>query len=175
MSMKTLMGHSVDYHIGRVAHVAIGEIAHSLAIQARYLGHTPLPYSVAQHSVLVSRKVPEHHALWGLLHDAAEAYIGDMPRPLKKLFPEFKALENKFLEQIADNYGLEWPMPPCIKEVDNRILATEMRCPAIYNQNVIPFGAEHAKPYANTEIIPIPWDTALCEFLERFRELIGEK
>lgn len=69
------------------------DIAHSLAMQCRYNGHTKIFYSVAEHSVLVSHAVPEEDALWGLLHDAPEAYIGDMIRPLKKLVPAFREMD----------------------------------------------------------------------------------
>lgn len=76
----------------------IRDIARSLSMTMRFRGHTSFPYSVAQHSVMVSRmleqdgaSIPEQAA--GLLHDAHEAYVGDVPTPLKWECPELQALE----------------------------------------------------------------------------------
>ena len=77
----------------RSSEVDIHDIAQSLAMTPRYRGHTVRFYSVAEHSVLVSRAVPPEYALWGLLHDAAEAYTADIPSPLKRSIAEWPTIE----------------------------------------------------------------------------------
>lgn len=105
--------------------VCIVDIAHALANICRYAGHSTRFYSVAEHSVLVSRYVPSEFAMWGLLHDAAEAYISDLPSPVKCLLPEFQELELAIERTIAARFNLSFPMPPEVKIVDTAILADE--------------------------------------------------
>ena len=107
--------------------VDLRDIAHSLALQCRYNGHCRHFYSVAEHSVRVSHLVPPVDAAWGLLHDAAEAYVSDLPRPLKLTVPDFRAAEERLLRQIADTFGLPWPMPRSVHHADEVLLATEVR------------------------------------------------
>jgi len=108
--------------------INIPDIAHSLSLQCRFGGHCKEFYSVAQHSVEVSRQVPAEFALWGLLHDASEAYLCDLPRPVKALFPEYKKLELEIQEIIAAYFGLPWPMPKEIHIADAVELLTEAKC-----------------------------------------------
>jgi len=81
----------------------------------------------AQHSVLVSKYCSLENKRWGLIHDAAEAYLGDMCRPIKQGFPVFKEIEDEILKEIAQYCGLLWPIPEEVKEIDNRLLRTEAR------------------------------------------------
>jgi hypothetical protein len=107
--------------------VCIADIAHALAQQCRYAGHSLFHYSVAQHSVLVSTHVPREHAVWGLMHDAAEAYLVDLPRPVKHSVVGYDAAEERVLEAVAERFGLSLPMPDAVRIADNQALATEQR------------------------------------------------
>lgn len=107
--------------------VRIDDIAHALAHLCRYTGHTKSFYSVAQHSVIVSHLVPPELALCGLLHDATEAYIGDLSRPLKALCPNYRGIEAMVWLAIAERFQLPQFMPHEVKRADNIALLTERR------------------------------------------------
>jgi hypothetical protein len=101
------------------------DIAHALSMLCRYGGHISRFMSVAEHCVLMSEAVAPENALAALLHDAAEAYLVDVPRPLKNILPEYRAIEAKVEGVIAERFGLTLPFSPEVKEADNRILLTE--------------------------------------------------
>lgn len=107
------------------ADVSILDIARSLSQTCRFRGHTLHYYSVAQHCLNVVDCLPPELKLWGLLHDAAEAYLVDAQRPLKRHLVGFSELENAVLQQVAKRYGLAWPMPIEVAEADDRVLAAE--------------------------------------------------
>jgi hypothetical protein len=106
-------------------HVRIADIAHALSMKCRYNGHTRKFYSVAEHSVLVSRHVPEEDALWALLHDASEAYLPDVARPIKAAMPGFAEIEGRVMRAICAAYGLPETEPPSVKAADYAILHDE--------------------------------------------------
>lgn len=102
----------------------VEDIAHGLAHTCRYVGQCNAFYSVAEHSVLVSRTV-RHSKLAALFHDAAEAFIGDMSGPLKRMHPELRATEKVIERAIFERLGIEWPPPPEVKRADLTVLAAE--------------------------------------------------
>lgn len=106
--------------------IDIRDIARNLSILYRYNGATCRPYSVAEHSLLLSEVVPEDLARVALIHDATEAYLGDLPYPLKKNCPYFSTLESRLSEVIYSKFKC-YP-PPSFWEYDNRIRANEALC-----------------------------------------------
>jgi hypothetical protein len=110
--------------------VVIEDIAHHLSLLCRFGGAVDLFYSVAQHSVYCAAHVPEDLALEGLLHDATEAYLGDMVRPLKQgseLGRLYRSVEQLNRWAIAKRFGLKQIEPAEVKVVDDRLLVTEAR------------------------------------------------
>jgi uncharacterized protein len=105
--------------------VNIGDIAHALSQQCRYTGHTHRPYSVAEHSLLVSAHCPSGYELEGLLHDAAEAYLADVARPVKHRIAGLVEVEDRIHQAVCTKYNLPFPISPQVKDIDNRILSDE--------------------------------------------------
>ena len=107
--------------------IKIEDIARALSQLCRFTGHTRKFYSVAEHSVRVSKMVPEEDALWGLLHDATEAYVGDISMPLKRqeeLFG-FNAVEAKLSIAVAKAFNLPLLSPVSVKEADREVCRQE--------------------------------------------------
>lgn len=105
--------------------IHIEDIAHALAHQCRFAGHTVEYYSVAEHSWHVARLVPPELRLAALLHDATEAYVIDLPRPIKEMLPEYRVMEDRVWKVICARFGLPIDMPREVKYADEAMLATE--------------------------------------------------
>jgi uncharacterized protein len=154
----------------RVADICIEDIAHALSNLCRFAGHTRDFYSVAQHSVLACNNCATA-PLWALLHDAAEAYLCDVPRPVKGYLGGYKEAEVRLERIIAEKFGLPWPMPAEVKEIDLKLLATERR--DLMNTPPIQWvSTRDVEPLAAL-VVPWPADVAEKLFLLRFRELTG--
>ncbi|TPM59363.1 hypothetical protein FJ959_08740 [Mesorhizobium sp. B2-2-4] len=125
--------------------VHIEDIAHSLSLQCRYAGHCNRFYSVAEHSVLIANWIWWHgsaaDALAGLLHDATEAYLVDMPRPVKRSMHEYRLHEAALWKVIAKRFGLAEEMPALVHEADNRIISDEL-----VNMRPMDWHAKHNNP-----------------------------
>jgi hypothetical protein len=121
--------------------ICIEDVAHALSMLCRYTGHVREFYSVAQHSYMVSQIVPLEDAKWGLLHDASEAYLNDISRPVKPALSNYRELEETLMKMVAERFGLPWPIPDSIHHADKVMLATERRdllpCPADHHWTVI--------------------------------------
>lgn len=173
-------GDWIQTHSGRAMHpldprveeIDIFDIAHSLALQCRYTGHVKNFYSVGEHSVRVSHIVPPEYAMWGLLHDASEAYLTDMSRPVKRssvLGAEYVKVEKRLMEVICEKFNLTLPEPPEVKKADNILLMTEKR-DLLANGNCLPKWQETEEPLVET-IIPWSWQIAEQAFINRYFDL----
>ncbi len=111
----------------------INDIAHSLARINRWNGHTEKTFSVAQHSFMVSRALPDHLKLFGLMHDAAECYLGDIITPIKRLVRDvFDIVEERVMMAVANKFEFHdlycsEEAKKLVKQADLRVLATEIR------------------------------------------------
>lgn len=109
----------------RPEEIAINDIAHALSLQCRYAGHCLQFYSVAEHSVLLARHVSRDNTLWALLHDASEAYLVDVPRPVKPHLAGYRDAEAAVMAAVCTRFGLDPDMPDEVHEADNRIISDE--------------------------------------------------
>jgi hypothetical protein len=107
--------------------IRIEDIAHALSMMCRFGGHLSQHYSVAQHSILVSRIVPQQFALEGLLHDAEEAYTGDMVSPLKRHNPVFRQIADRIKGVIYELYQVPYSDGEAVHYADRVALSTEAR------------------------------------------------
>lgn len=109
----------------RPGEIDINDIAHALSMLCRFGGHCKRFYSVAEHCVHMSRIVSQENKLWALLHDASEAYLVDVPRPIKPFLVGYKEAEEKIMNAVCVKFNLEPEMPDEVKIADNAILFDE--------------------------------------------------
>lgn len=129
-TLITASGRVVDPLHLRVEDVSWIDIGHALAQLARWNGHTSHPWSVAQHSIVVASLVAPEHTLWALLHDASEAYLTDVPRPLKRteMFSGYRDAEQAATDVILMAAGIHpGVMPDDVREADDAVLVAEAR------------------------------------------------
>ncbi|QXQ07433.1 hypothetical protein KX816_05245 [Sphingosinicellaceae bacterium] len=146
----------------------IEDIAHGLANTCRYAGQCKEFYSVAEHSLHVSATCTTA-PFEALMHDAAEAFIGDVTRPLKQLLPEYKAIEHDIEQAVFERFSLPPILSPEVKQADLRVLAAEQA------QIMAPSTSDWAKTSniypATIRVEFMPPKAAKKAFLKRFAEL----
>lgn len=149
--------------------ITITDIARSLSMQCRYNGHVIRFYSVAEHCVLLSRAVAPKNARWALLHDAAEAYLGDMVHPLRQQLPEFGRIDERITAQIYRRFGLATATPEQVKSYDRRIVLDEADVLTWWDPSEWP----PLRGYKPLGVAVTGWspDRAEAEYLSRFRQL----
>lgn len=169
--MQTFTGRQFWPLDPRPDEVEILDIAHALANQCRYAGHCRRFYSVAEHSVLLARAFANREErLWALLHDAAEAYLVDLPRPVKRHVVGYHIAEAAVMAAICMRFGLKPEMPTAVHKADYRILRDELE------QNMssppAPWGVQEEEPLGVTLRFWKP-DEAEFWFLQEFDWVTG--
>jgi hypothetical protein len=152
-----------------ISTVNIYDIAHGLSHLCRFTGHTKTFYSVAEHSLHCSYLVEQEHALCALLHDATEAFVGDVSTPLKSLLPDYRAIEDHLWFALATRFHMPMELPASVKRADLTMLATEKR-------DLMPGTAEVWAQLAGVtpltgSLTPMHPEVAKFKFLSRFLEL----
>jgi hypothetical protein len=150
--------------------ISIFDISHALSNICRFTGHCSDFYSVAQHSLIVSLNVSEENALWGLLHDASEAYLCDVSRPIKHdiSFAKYREIERKLQAVIVGKYGLSVEQPDEVTRVDNALLIAEAQDLGLFSSEWS--GIVDRLPVCICPLLPKDIET---KFLDRFNELRG--
>jgi 5'-deoxynucleotidase YfbR-like HD superfamily hydrolase len=174
--IQTVSGQRINPFAPDPAAIDIGDIAHALANQCRFGGHCRRFYSVAQHSCLVAdvaagRGADRDAALWALLHDAAEAYLGDVPHPVKhnsELGRIYRDAERGVHDAILQRFGLPLTAPPVVAEVDRALLAAEREA-----LMVAAWDWPELEGIKAAEVAIEPWhpERAAREFLGRYERL----
>lgn len=166
--IQTKTGKKVSLIAPDPATICLEDIAWALANQCRFNGHTRGAfYSVCEHSLRVAHLLPEELKLAGLLHDAAEAYMGDIVRPLKEMLPNIRAIEAGLLRAIAEALGVNFAdfHHPQVVAADLTMLATEAR--DLLGPPPEPWTLTLPAPLAE-RITPIPRITAVGFFHQAF-------
>ncbi|MGO8184148.1 hypothetical protein [Rhizobium leguminosarum] len=165
-------GATLDFLDPDSSDFTIDDIAHGLSNICRYSGQCEDFYSVAEHSILVS-DVAREYAFEALLHDAAEAFLGDITRPLKQLLPDFRLIEKNVERVILSRFGLAPSLPEQVKVADLRVLAAEQAQIMPIGLNAWAFGAGIVP--ADVRVRFFTPQIAKLRFLERFDELTKQR
>lgn len=127
--IETYTGVMFDVFNPKPEMFVIQDIAHALSLTCRYNGHSPWFYSVAQHSCILADLADfsygPKYGVTALLHDLSEAYITDLPRPVKLKLPDYEDLEATLMEAAAEKFDFIWPLPLEVNQLDYNILLNE--------------------------------------------------
>lgn len=170
--IETNSGKYFRYQENNPENIMIEDVAHSLSQLCRFSGQCNQFYSVAQHSCIVHDYAPSHLKIEGLLHDASEAFISDIPRPVKTIIPEIKELEQIIQMQVAQRFKFSWPFTSQIEILDSQLMLAEAK--QLFTQEVA-WTVEGLDPL-NVKINHC-WNSkvAKAEFLNRFDLLLEFK
>jgi hypothetical protein len=154
----------------------INDIAHHLGNLCRFAGAVRSFYSVAQHSVLVSSLLPPELMFAGLMHDAAEAFMVDIPRPLKQLLPDYKRIEACVEREVLRWFGLPYPMHHLVPTADRLALFIEQRDLMPVREDywtAVRYGLVLDRVMDAPRIVPLGPEDARDLFLQEYVRLTG--
>lgn len=154
----------------RAEDIHIEDIAHALSNLCRFGGHSSEFYSVAEHSVICFFGVDEPFKKHALLHDASEAYLVDIPRPIKKILPEYQRIENNLQRVIFERFGLDANIPNEVHLIDRRLCITEAMALGMRPELWGDYG--EVEPL-NLTLCPMSPKAAKEVFLEVFKKCFG--
>ena len=144
--------------------IDIRDIAWSLSRQIRYAGHIPFDYTIADHCIYMAKHFMDrgeyHNALHALLHDATEAYVSDIPSPVKRAVPEIRVFEDSIYEVIAQKFNLDSELPHDVELMDKSMIPIEV-------QNFFDAGRKYDVPE-----IPIYKDEGYYVFMDLYEEIL---
>lgn len=159
--------------------ICIEDIAHALSLINRFNGSTTRAYSVAAHSVWVSLIVDREVALQALLHDAQEAYLGDVTSPLKKALPDYRRIETNFSDAIAEKFGISAVLDRRVRIADRIAYVSEravLLTPVALANATVEDGINNGIHGMRPHVLPVIhqlYDTEQL-FLARFEELYDD-
>ena len=166
--ISTFSGGTFDIDNPENSNYPIEDIAHALSLNCRFGGHIKQFYSVAEHSVIVSRLVDPEFAFAGLMHDSSEAFLCDVPRPIKPFLQGYIELEHRILTAISSKYGFEYPLPEQVLYIDKNMPASEAKV-LFQSEPKWTKYYEHVCPGTMIQCLSPP--EAEAAFLARFEEL----
>lgn len=152
--IRTFTGKYINPFDPKPEEIDIMDITHALSRICRFNGHSMRFLSVAEHSVNVCNKMPPELKLQGLLHDASEAYLMDIPTPIKKQLHGYYEAEDNLMKMIADKFGFEYPFNDILKEADKAQLEFEWECMVLKDI-----------------VHPLDWGQAERRFIYQFNKL----
>ncbi len=123
----TFTGLKMDVFNPKPEMICIEDIAHALSQIPRFGGHLPRFYSVAQHAFECSLIADPEDAFEALMHDGSEAYLLDMPAPIKQKMPEYQKIEHQLMQVIAKRFNFTYPKSLAVGKIDKQILEMEWR------------------------------------------------
>lgn len=159
----TVTGKYLDVFDPKPEMICIDDIAKGLSHTCRFAGQLKQFYSVAQHSwycYQLAEGTKQRKA--ALLHDASEAYLGDLPRPIKHdiTLSEYRKIEDRLMEVIAGVFHFQYPIEQPVKDIDKKMLVTEHRILRLGERDVIP------------EVIPYEPKKAEQLFLDAYNKIV---
>lgn len=161
---KTYSGKTINFLNPDPDQIDVRDIAHGLSHVCRFAGQIPRFYSVAEHCYRIWEQVKDispEHGIWALLHDASEAYMCDVPKPLKNLLPQYMEIEKRLTKAIVQSVYQFIPLESVddVYEIDKRMLKTE----------AIEFGFDVNSDwgYDDVDVIPVQkfyyWQPSMAE------------